>query len=159
MWLYRHILWRCFPFRNFHNIPDLNGIWEGELQSVLKDGPRSIHVEIRQCWDDILIRTKTDSGKAAVSFTASISVNESVTALSYAFENIRPKGSYLGFNYLRLQDLELMGEYFTNKNICIKDMSGIAQPEKVGELIANGMGSKGFIRVKRKTQRFVFWKK
>lgn len=132
--IYKKWLWKLPIFQNYHGIPDFNGIWEGELSSFLKGEKRKITILIKQDWDKIKIQTYTNKGAKAESTLASINVdNTGAVFLSYAFDNIREKSTYIGFNCLRYYEDELMGEYFTNK-----------------QLTNGGVGSKGTLRVKRK---------
>lgn len=149
MLLYRKVIWKKVVA--YHKIPDLNGKWEGELKSELKGTSRKITIEIQQNWDEININTYTDKNAQATSTVAEIKVDDSGRVyLSYAFENIRLKDSYIGFNCLQCRDDELFGEYFTSKTIGkeICESLGINE-KKIQELIATGMGSKGTLRVKR----------
>ena len=131
-WIYNKFLWKWGPLRGWHEIPDLNGRWEGKVTSPLKNQPIDITVNIEQTWDKIKISTRTNS--QAQSQSAMLEILENGTVyLRYSFITKRQNQEYPGYNRLELNGDILDGEYFTAKTIPGMD----------------GYGSKGNIRVKK----------
>ena len=117
-------IWKLALFRQLHlvKIPDLDGKWEGLLQSSYDAQKTSypITLHIKQRWSKILIRLDTETSRSH-SVSASLRTDMKFAELSYRYEN-KPKPSALtnmaahdGTAVLELQGDELTGEYYTGR--------------------------------------------
>ena len=140
-YLYDQYIWRWPLLKKCHGLPNLNGAWEGYVNSPLKKTETgeeikiNISVRIEQTWNRIKISTRSNS--KANSESAMIEITEQGDIyLRYAFTTKREgQLPYQGYNRLHFGEREytLQGEYFTAKNID-------GEP---------GKGSKGIFYIKR----------
>lgn len=117
-------IWKFAIFRRLHlvKIPDLDGKWEGHLQSSydarMTDYPITLH--IKQRWSTILIRLDTETSHSH-SVSASLRTDLRFAELSYRYQNKPRRGAstnmtaHEGTAVLELQGDELSGEYYTGR--------------------------------------------
>lgn len=122
--LYSKFLWKCSCFRLFHQVPNLNGTWDGyTFNDENPTWKRSVTVTIKQDWNRILVRTKmndTNKERCAESFcectVAAIEINSGGARLKYAYKNmLLGTESYVGYNELQIEEKKIVGQYITTK--------------------------------------------
>lgn len=121
--VYEHYVWKCRLARKLHKIPNLNGIWTGELLSSYADEPIPIKMEIKQAWSKISFKsTFSKADSESYSNVAAIYVDGNQgTVISFAFRNngYNVKDglpSYDGYNILMLSDPnKIKARYFNNR--------------------------------------------
>lgn len=86
-------LWKFSSFIPFMNVPDLNGKWEGNLNSSFKDKIDGdlinvkATIQITQTWQEIEIRLKTDKSKSKTVTAAFFTKNPNAIELSYQYQS------------------------------------------------------------------------
>lgn len=134
-WFYENFMWKWGIMYKWHNIPNLNGSWEGTVKSPLKPRTVNITAEIKQTWNKLQVSTQSPHSRA-YSETAVISTEpDGETYFRYSFQTLREgEAPYIGYNKLRFEQYQLSGEYFTNKALGSQEQ---------------GKGSKGTIILRR----------
>ncbi|MGL5642839.1 MAG: hypothetical protein ACRDDM_11245 [Paraclostridium sp.] len=142
-WLFCKVLWNKPLFKKIHNVPDLNGIWEGELLSSFKDANgngivRKCTIKVKQNWDEISFKSTftslNDDIPAVQSIKADKSTSDSVNvafnldaiggvSVSFDYKNFGNRSNkntkhHIGFNIFTYREEEdiLEGIYFTDKD-------------------------------------------
>lgn len=123
--MFDRFIWKCHLLRRLDivTIPDLNGVWRGEIESSYDQGSRSLQasVVISQRWSKILIELETEeshSKSIAASFLTSCS---SSPELVYAYVNEpKPKAQesmemHKGTARLAFTGQSLEGDYYTGR--------------------------------------------
>ena len=124
-WLFNQYIWKSSLIIKFTKVPDLNGVWEGVLESSHRENGQTVKINmgltIKQTWEkmtclsifpksesysDIIFLDTECPGGPVLKFT--------YTNKSHDLECNMPQ--YLGFNELRLVDKNtLSGTYFTQR--------------------------------------------
>jgi len=124
-WGFDKYIWKCKLLQktNIIRTPDLNGVWEGKLQSSFdnfeKEFPATLTIE--QTWSKIYIRGKFNDS-SSISYTASLKVNkEDSIRLIYSYYNDKYQKSYnknisnhRGYGSLEINNNKMRGIYFNN---------------------------------------------
>ena len=123
-WLFDNHVWRWRLWRNagLLKVPDLNGKWEGQVESSYGNG--SIHevvISIAQRWSKLLVSFETEQSRS-YSIAATLKVVDLANPeLSYLYVN-QPKASapgsmemHQGTSSLELKGSVLEGEYYTGR--------------------------------------------
>ncbi|HAN20400.1 MAG: hypothetical protein A2Y15_08585 [Clostridiales bacterium GWF2_36_10] len=139
--LYSHWFWKIKIFQKLHKIPNLNGTWEGCLNSTYKNTTINMKMEIKQTCDKISFKSIFENSNS-YSKMASIHINENEgVVIQFAYHNntkefkLKAK-EYIGYNKLVYKDDTLCGPYFTNREngtqgIIILKRNQSAQKEQV----------------------------
>lgn len=122
-WVYENWLWKCSLVKKWHEIPDLNGEWEGSLTTSYDGSTIPMKLEIEQTWREISFHSIYEkTGSESFSNVAAIYVaGNRGTEISFAFRNDSynvPDGipSYDGYNILQLtNDGSIKARYFNNR--------------------------------------------
>lgn len=91
--LFDNWLWKFSSFIPFRNVPNLNGKWEGNLNSSFKDKTDDdltnvkAMIQISQTWQEIEIRLKTNNSKSKTVTAAFFTKNPNAIELSYQYQN------------------------------------------------------------------------
>lgn len=119
--LYNEVAWKWFKV--LHGIPDLNGLWEGNLKSSFNDQEIPMEMKIKQTWSKISIQTefkKTNS--ISSSNVASIYVDGSKgTQIFFGYINdsydvSNKMQTHAGYNILTLlDDNKIKARYFNDR--------------------------------------------
>ena len=123
-WLFDNHLWRWRLWRNtgLLKVPDLNGKWEGHVESSYGNGStHEVAISIAQRWSKLLVTFETEQSRS-YSITATLKVVDLANPeLSYLYVN-QPKalapGSmemHRGTSSLELKGSVLEGEYYTGR--------------------------------------------
>lgn len=124
--LYEEKAWKWSILKKYHNLPDLNGIWQGELESSYKDQVSgnnkkiAMTLEIKQTWSKISFIAHYPQSDS-YSHIAGIRINDIAgTVILFGFINENSNvdlsdTQYEGFNKLVLNGDKLVGHYFTNR--------------------------------------------
>jgi len=136
--LYNKFIWKWKVLYRWHHIPNLNGKWQGTVESPLKEKSSDITADIKQTWTKIQVQTRAVSGAHSESGMIEVVSNDekSDTFFRYSFRTERGNEKYIGYNKLQYTGSKLEGEYFTNKKLSDKQCD-------------EGKGSKGVILLKR----------
>lgn len=112
-------IWKCKIFKRLHNVPDLNGCWEGQLTSLTQGKIIEMHLDIKQYWSSINFYATFPNSTSESDF-ASIIINQSGKAIigfGYINHSRELPHQYDGYNILELDDdTHLYGRYFNNRN-------------------------------------------
>lgn len=123
--LYDRVLWRLqVGGLRLSHIPDVKGVWAGELTSSYKDGTKiDIVFFIEQTWTKISIRTETETSTSATTMAALNTDEYLEPGLKY--EYLSEPGAFAtptmqihkGTGHLRLSPdgQRLIGDYYTGK--------------------------------------------
>lgn len=110
--LYESYLWKICPFRYIHQIPDINGRYEGEIESSLDNNKYKIALEIKQTLSNVLVSLYSEKSSSA-SFISNIAKNNHDNwVLSYIYRN-NPK-TVAGDLDMRIHDGFASLEIFDN---------------------------------------------
>lgn len=123
--LYANVLWNKKIFKKLHNIPDLNGEWDGSYISSYidengqqkKDGCSAV---IKQNWNKISIKCKFGES-SSYSKTASLYVDDiegDVLTFTYINDSKNPNWDirkHDGCNIFHCDNGTLNGKYFTDR--------------------------------------------
>lgn len=121
--LYSSHLWKQTHIKRRHNIPDLNGEWEGTLKSSYNNFNTSIPIKmaIKQDWNKISFRSSF-SESTSYSNNCGIDVsNVAGTTIYFGFVNNSKElknqvRQYEGYNVLTLnEDGTISARYFNNR--------------------------------------------
>ena len=123
--MFDRFIWKLHLLRRFDivTIPDLNGVWKGEIESSYDQGgqPLRVSVVISQRWSKILVELETEeshSKSVAASFLTSCSLSPE---LIYAYVNEpKPKAQksmemHKGTARLAFTGQALEGDYYTGR--------------------------------------------
>lgn len=124
--LYSKFLWKTKVFKKFHNVPDLNGEWDGgylssyidEFGRPKKDG---CSATIKQDWNKISIKCKFGESSSSYSKTASLYVDDIegvMLTFTYINDSKNPNWEarkHDGCNIFHCGDGVLDGKYFTDR--------------------------------------------
>ncbi len=154
--LYDRILWKCGCFVRIHKIPNLNGKWIAEVSSPMKGRYKpKIKMTIKQTWNKIQVNGTSEHNTSTSSESASILEQHGVMYFSYSYRIQQMGGQcYQGFNSLEIKDDELIGQYFSAKDVvnkfenCFSKKNNNKIWNQVREL-AEGCGTKGVIIFRR----------
>lgn len=125
-WFFSNHLWKWSPLYNlpFLNVPDLNGIWEGNLTSS-HDGyrhPHEIKVDVSQTWNKIQISLEADQSKSWSDFAAISKSGKQDYILTYGYTNEPKSGRkdtmhmHRGTVRLAVKGNKLEGFYYTGRD-------------------------------------------
>lgn len=123
---YSKFLWKTKVFKKFHNVPDLNGEWDGgylssyidEFGQPKKDG---CSATIKQDWNKISIKCKFGESSSSYSKTASLYVDDIegvMLTFTYINDSKNPNWEarkHDGCNIFHCGDGVLDGKYFTDR--------------------------------------------
>lgn len=124
--LYENHLWKHDFFMNWHNIPNLNGDWDGGLissyaDSITKENTKiDMKIKIKQSWSKISCVSLFDKSHSK-SDVAWIQPNPHCAELKFAYTNRSHDVNlgnplYDGYNILTLSDENtISGRYFTTR--------------------------------------------
>lgn len=121
--LYDKWFWKCSLIKKWHEIPDLNGEWEGSLTTSYDGSTIPMKLEINQTWSEISFHSIYEkTGSESFSNVAAIYVaGNRGTEISFAFRNDSYNvqdgtPSYDGYNILQLtNDGSIKARYFNNR--------------------------------------------
>lgn len=124
-WLFNNYLWRISWINKHLGVPDLNGSWEGVLESSVIENGANIKVdmklEITQSWNrmtctSIFPRSKSYSDIVCVDSESSKGVMLKFTYINHSEDVSSGLPQFAGYNELRLCDNNtLSGTYFTKR--------------------------------------------
>ena len=112
-------LWKCKKVKEFLNVPDLNGHWEGELTSTTFETTIHMSLDIKQTWSKISFvstfpRSRSESNVASIFIE-----RDGIVKVGFGFINHSRElpHQYDGYNILDLDDdTHLFGRYFNNRD-------------------------------------------
>ncbi|WP_416188030.1 hypothetical protein [Clostridium perfringens] len=136
-------LWKVWIFNRFHNIPNLNGKWEGTYKSSYKDDNGNnftgkSNIKIKQTWSKIEIKSLNEKSES-YSLLAGIYLNRmNGIELRYEYFNntnntlVNTMNKHFGLNaFTYHEDIDtLIGEYYTNKD---RQTYGVITVKRVGK--------------------------
>lgn len=124
-WLFENYLWKISYINNFLGIPNLNGIWEGGLQSSYPENCAGkkmyMRLEIEQTWNKISCTSIFPNSKSFSDIVCVDSKGPQGTMLKFTYTNYSEDISlgliqFAGYNELRLDDANtLSGTYYTKR--------------------------------------------
>ena len=124
-WVFDRWVWKLRLLRKIGliGIPDLNGIWEGQVESSYQDGGAvyAVSIVIRQRWLHIAVTLETDYSRSR-SIAASLRTDDTPNPeLSYLYIN-EPKATavstmnmHRGTTVIELKGDVLEGDYYTGR--------------------------------------------
>lgn len=147
-WAYNNWVWKYLV--KWHHVPDLNGKWDLELSSSVKDHQSRGKVSIKQSWNRIMVSIAFESGSKSHSGMAAVVEDGLNTYLLYDYSVCRGNSTYQGFNKLQYDNEKnvLEGQYFTSKAFSNQELNRFADCTK-WDMLREGIGSKGTLRLKR----------
>lgn len=124
-YLFNKYLWRCACINKRLNVPDLNGVWEGCLESShIKDGAYvkiKMELTIEQTWREMKCTSIFPSSKSYSDIVCIDSSGSQGTLLKFTYINhsedlVSGLPQFAGYNELRLNDANtLEGTYYTRR--------------------------------------------
>lgn len=124
-WLFEKYLWRTQLINKFLGVPDLNGTWEGVLESSYKKNGINVKVdmtlEIEQTWSRIKCTSIFPNSKSYSDLVCLDSEGPKGTTLKFTFTNHSEDldlglPQFAGYNELRLNDANTLdGTYYTQR--------------------------------------------
>lgn len=124
-WLFNNHLWRISWINKYLGVPDLNGLWEGVLESSYIENGANIKIdmklEITQSWNrmtctSIFPKSKSYSDIVCVDSESSQGVVLKFTYINHSEDLSSGLPQFAGYNELRLcDDNTLNGTYFTKR--------------------------------------------
>lgn len=123
--MFDRFIWKWHLLRRFDivTIPDLNGAWEGEIESSHDQGsqPLQVSVTISQRWSKILVELDTKESHSKSVAASFLTSSSSSPELMYAYIN-EPKPNaqksmemHKGTARLALTGQTLEGDYYTGR--------------------------------------------
>lgn len=121
--LYEKYIWKCAFMKKIHNVPDLNGEWEGYLQSSFNYKEKiPMKMKIKQTWDKISFKSifpksVSYSNVAAINVDGpyGIEISFGFKNDSYCMEDNMP--TYYGYNILKLEaNNKIKARYCNDRN-------------------------------------------
>lgn len=120
---YDRIAWKWSVFSKFHKIPDLNGIWQGNLKSSFNNRRIRMKMEIEQSWSKIkFISEFPDTHSKSYSNVAAIVIDgESGMEIYFGYKNESSDLTsgmqvHYGYNILTLtSERHIHGRYFNDR--------------------------------------------
>lgn len=88
-WCYDRVLWRLWPFRAFHGIPDLSGRYRVTARTSHDDHAttRRGNVSIAQSWSRMVVRLETDSSRSSSSAAWLVEAPGAGFTVTYIYAN------------------------------------------------------------------------
>lgn len=124
-WWFDIQLWRIPLINKFLGVPDLNGSWEGVLESSFKENGVNkkvdMKLEIEQSWNRIKCTSTFPASKSYSDLVCLDSEGSQGTMLKFTYTNHSEDlasglTQFAGYNELRLNDANtLTGTYFTKR--------------------------------------------
>lgn len=124
-WLFEKHLWRTPLINKFLGVPDLNGSWEGVLESSYKENDVNVKVdmklEIEQSWSRIKCTSIFPTSKSYSDLVCLDYEGPKGTMLKFTYTNHSENinlglPQFAGYNELRLNDANtLAGTYYTQR--------------------------------------------
>ena len=124
-WLFDRFVWRLQLVRRLRLIqtPDLNGQWEGELESSYYQDRQTtlVTVDITQTWSKLTVRLETEHSRSRSVIASLKTIGLPNSELTYQFIN-EPKSSapssmemHRGTATLELVSTGFVGDYYTGR--------------------------------------------
>ena len=144
--LYIKFLWKTKVFKKLHNIPDLNGEWNGSyLSSYIDDKGQpkmgGCNVTIKQDWNKISIKCEFGESSSSYSKTASLYVDDiegSILTFTYINDSNNPNWKtrkHDGCNIFHCKDGALKGKYFTDRGDGTHGKIQLVKTEPINEKV------------------------
>jgi hypothetical protein len=122
--LYSKWLWKAPIISRLHRIPNLNGVWKGELTSSFKTNGEatkiSISMEIIQDWDNM--RVKCTFPKSSSHSIAAFVFSNGDSGIEFGFPYCNDSHcvewktkKHDGYNTFNVAGKSMIGRYFTNR--------------------------------------------
>ena len=125
-------LWKCRLLGGVHGIPDLNGVWEGEGVSNFKINGECVRydmkLEVTQTFSKIECKSKFEKSQSTNHIVGIHGCNPKRRSciLEFSYRNEAGEeavkdagwdGQHRGFNWIECEGDEMVGHYFTNREI------------------------------------------
>lgn len=127
--LFDKIIWKWNPIRKLHNIPNLNGTWEGKYVSSYQNERNEnvtgiTKIIIKQTWSKIKIESYGDKSESHSIIAGLLCNGTNGIELRYEYFNksnknvIETMNKHYGLNALTYNEKldKLQGEYYTDKD-------------------------------------------
>ena len=124
-WLFNKYLWQIPCINKFLGVPNLNGIWEGVLESSFQENgvykKIDMKLEIEQTWNRMTCTSIFPSSRSFSDLVRLDSESSQGTMLKFTYTNHSEDLSseltqFAGYNELRLDDANtLRGTYYTKR--------------------------------------------
>lgn len=129
-WLFNNYIWKLPIFIKVLKIPNLNGVWEGKLESsYMENGEyaqREFTLEVQQTWTKISCTCFFPKSKSYSDIVCIDTTSTQGTVIKYTYKNVSEDLScgmpeFSGYNELRVNDANtLSGVYFTKREPATK---------------------------------------
>lgn len=126
-WIFNNYLWKTKLFLKILKIPNLNGVWEGVLESSYTDSDSRQRVKVEmvvtitQTWEKMVCRSKFPKSESSSDIICLDTESSQGIVLKFTYINQSQDlkcdlPEFSGYNELRLQDENtLSGTYFTKR--------------------------------------------
>lgn len=138
--IYSRWLWKVPLIKNLHNVPNLSGLWKGELTSTFKTNGKptrvKVSIEIIQDWDHMRIKcyfpkSSSYNNGAFLSFNGSNGVDLGFPYCNDAHCLDWKTKKHDGYNFLNISGSTMTGQYFTNRE---DGTSGIMELKRIDKI-------------------------
>ena len=123
--MFDRFIWKWRLLRRFDivTIPDLNGVWRGEIKSSYDQGgqPLQVSVVVSQRWSKILVELDTEESRSKSVAASFLTSGSSSPELVYAYVNEpkplakKPMEMHKGTARLAFTGQDLEGDYYTGR--------------------------------------------
>lgn len=120
-------LWKTKLINRFLDVPNLNGVWEGKLNSIRTENGQEIEkkidmtLTIKQTWRKMSCYSEFKDSDSESEYIHLDTDNRQNPVLIFIYSNQSSDVNcklprYLGYNELKLRGNKLSGQYFTNRD-------------------------------------------
>lgn len=122
MWgLFNNYAWKCKIFQKFHSVPDISGMWKGELISCYdKSVKHPMKLKVSQTWSQIHFTAIFEKSSSESNIAAILSENTEHPVIYFGSQNRSKdmdahKQIYDGYNRIELIDNKMDGSYSNDR--------------------------------------------
>lgn len=112
-------MWKWKFIRKIYGIPDLNGKWEGKLNSSYSDVDIKMNLEVEQTWSQISFVSTYPKSRSESNTASFFLASGGIMKVGFGFINHSRElpHQYDGYNILDIDDdTHLFGRYFNNRD-------------------------------------------
>ena len=119
--LFDKIVWKCPIIQKFHSVPNINGVWEGELTSCYDEPLKhSMKLTVIQTWSQIHFTAKFEKSSSESNIVSIQTDENGHPVIYFCFQNQSQDVSqhqqvYYGFNRIDLNDNVMDGRYSNDR--------------------------------------------
>lgn len=120
-YLFDRYLWKCKIFQMYHHVPNIEGLWDGELMSCYDQSTKhKMQLEVKQTWSHIHFTANFEKSSSESNIAAILSNDTGDPIIYFGFQNHSRDRSahqqiYDGYNRIELKNNTMYGSYSNNR--------------------------------------------